>query len=126
MAISFGSVAPIFPVRNVTAALEHYAQLGFKAIAYEDPAAGEPYYGFVSRGSVQLHLTLFRELAASTPASACYLYVEDADALYEAWKAARPRGRLLEPKDTPYGLREFAHVDPDGNLIRIGSKLKEA
>jgi uncharacterized glyoxalase superfamily protein PhnB len=124
MAISFGTVAPIFPVRNVRAALEHYAQLGFKAIAYEDPAAGEPYYGFVSRGAVQLHLTLFRELTTAATASACYLYVEDADALYEDWKAARAKGRLLEPKDTPYGLREFAHVDPDGNLIRIGSKLK--
>jgi uncharacterized glyoxalase superfamily protein PhnB len=123
MAFSFGTVAPIFPVRNVRAALEHYAQLGFKAIAYEDPAAGEPYYGFVSRGAVQLHLTLFRELKESA-AAACYLYVEDADALYADWKAAKPKGRLLEPKDTPYGLREFAHVDPDGNLIRVGSKLK--
>ena len=28
------------------------------------------------------------------------------------------------PVDTDYGLREFALVDPDGNLLRIGSPLR--
>jgi len=32
--------------------------------------------------------------------------------------------RLIAPEDTPYALREFAHVGPDGNLMRIGSPLK--
>jgi hypothetical protein len=27
---------------------------------------------------------------------------------------------------TPYGLREFGHVDPEGNLLRIGSPLRQA
>jgi hypothetical protein len=31
--------------------------------------------------------------------------------------------RLGEPQDTPYGLREFAYVDPEGTLHRIGSPL---
>ena len=29
------------------------------------------------------------------------------------------------PYDTPYGMREAVHVDPDNNLIRFGSPLKE-
>jgi hypothetical protein len=33
---------------------------------------------------------------------------------------------LHEPVDTDYGLREFAHVDPDGNLLRVGSPMKRA
>jgi hypothetical protein len=27
----------------------------------------------------------------------------------------------MPTNDTEYGLREFAHIDPDGNLIRVGS-----
>ena len=30
------------------------------------------------------------------------------------------------PEDADYGLREFAVVDPDGNLLRIGSPVAEA
>ena len=31
------------------------------------------------------------------------------------------RSRLTAPTDTDYGMREFALVDPTGNLIRVGS-----
>jgi uncharacterized glyoxalase superfamily protein PhnB len=53
-----------------------------------------------------------------------YFYVSDADALFAEWKAlADLGGRLHPPHDTPYGLREFAYVDPDGTLHRVGSPL---
>jgi hypothetical protein len=29
-------------------------------------------------------------------------------------------GRLVAPHDTPYALREFAYVDPDGTTHRVG------
>ena len=45
-----------------------------------------------------------------------YLHVDDADALYALWQAAAVEGRLTIPRDTAYRMREFAHVDPDGNL----------
>jgi hypothetical protein len=32
-------------------------------------------------------------------------------------------GRLIAPHGTPYGLREFVYVDPDGTAHRIGSPL---
>jgi hypothetical protein len=50
-----------------------------------------------------------------------YLYVSDADALYAQWRLTRVAGRLVAPVDTEYGLREGAHFDPDGNLLRFGS-----
>ena len=37
--------------------------------------------------------------------------------------AAGVEDRLRAPFDTPYGLREFGYVDPDGNLLRVGSSL---
>jgi hypothetical protein len=32
-------------------------------------------------------------------------------------------GSRLAPVDTGYGIREFALVDPSGNLVRVGSPL---
>jgi hypothetical protein len=56
------------------------------------------------------------------------VYTEDAGALYGEWDAvgvaADPKtGSRLQgpPVDTDYGMREFALVDPSGNLVRVGS-----
>jgi hypothetical protein len=117
------SVAPVFPVRNVRRALEHYRQLGFTVDAYNEEDGEDVIYGFIERDGAKLHLSRFAELKIEENTSACYLYVEDAEALYAEWKAANVGGRLRAPEDTPYELREFVHWDPDGNLIRIGSPL---
>jgi uncharacterized glyoxalase superfamily protein PhnB len=103
MATTFDRVAPVFPVRNVRAALAHYQRLGFVAKARTP------------------------ELRVEQNSSAVYVYVDDADALWAEWQAAAPTGgRFLgAPEDTPYHLREFAYVDPDGNLLRIGSEMKD-
>jgi uncharacterized glyoxalase superfamily protein PhnB len=116
--------APIFPVPDVTAALEHYRQLGLEVRAYGPPGHANPEYGFVRWGEVELHLSLFPNHDPKLTASCCYLYVSDADALHAAWQAANVAGRLGAPRDTPYGLREFGHTDPEGNLLRIGSPLR--
>lgn len=119
--INFASVSPILPVRNLDVALERYRRLGFDARGYEGPER----YGFVDRGSVQLHLTEWAEHDPLTTASSVYFYVSDADALYAEWKVLHALGgRLTPPHDTPYGLREFAYVDPDGTLHRVGSPLE--
>jgi hypothetical protein len=122
------SVSPVFPVLDVDAALARFRALGFEVKAYGEkggsPAAGGPIYGFVSSGGVELHLARTPNLDPSTNTSACYLYVDDANALYAKWSAAGVGGRFVPPSDTPYGLREFVHVDVDGNLIRVGSELR--
>ncbi len=124
MVTTFTRIAPVLPVRSVRKALEHYGKLGFTARAYEEDAEpGEPIYGYLEWGPVTLHLTRFVALDPLANTSACYLYVEDTDALHAAWLAAGVEGRLIAPRDTEYGLREMAHVDPDGNLLRLGSPL---
>jgi len=123
MSVKFAVVAPVLPVRSVARALEHYRKLGFTAKAYEEQADGDPVYGFLSRGAIELHLARVVALDPSKNTSACYLYVDDANALHAEWSAAGVGGRLTSPEDTPYQLREFAHVDPDGNLLRVGSNL---
>ena len=123
MGVRFQEVSPVFPVRNVAKALEHYRQLGFDVQAYGEGEPNDPIYGFVDRDAVHLHLTQFAQLDPSSNCSACYLKVADADELYAEWAQADVPGRLSEPRDTPYGLRECFHFDPDGNLVRVGSEM---
>lgn len=123
MTVRFERVAPILPVRDVRAALAHYWSLGFKVTAY-DEAAEDPVYGFLDWGGVSLHLARVPDLDPESSVVACYLYVSDADALHAAWQAAGVGGRLTAVSETPYGLREFAHIDPDGNLLRVGAEAR--
>ena len=119
-AVDFTSVSPIVPVRDLDVALGRYRRLGFDARAYEGPER----YGFADRGQVSIHLTEWAEHDPLRTAASVYFYVSDADALYAEWDALENlEGRLVAPQDTPYGLREFAYIDPDGTAHRVGSRL---
>ncbi len=117
--IAFTSVAPVIPVRDLDAALERYRRLGFTALSYSGPAR----YGFVDRGRVSLHLSEWSEHDPQSTAASVYFYVDDADALYAQWTSSGVPGRFTEPADTDYQLREFAYIDPEGTLHRVGSPL---
>jgi hypothetical protein len=86
MEVRMERAAPILPVRDVTAALTHYRQLGFEVQAYGPPGEANPEYRW---GAVELHLSLSPEHDPKVSASCCYLYVSDADALHAAWQAAK-------------------------------------
>ena len=116
----FSKVAPVIPVLDLDVALDRYRRLGFTVHAYEGAAR----YGFADRGSVSLHLSEWAEHDPRRTASVVYLYVSDADAVHAEWTAAGVEGRIGEPRDTEYGLREFAFVDLDGTLHRVGSPLE--
>ena len=116
----FRHFSPIFPVRNLAAALAHYSALGFDTFAYAD---GDD-YGFANREGVGLHLAADPDHDPAHHAST-YLYVRDADALYEEWSRPGIGGHTRPVGPTPYKLREGSHTDPDGNLIRFGSPAEE-
>jgi catechol 2,3-dioxygenase-like lactoylglutathione lyase family enzyme len=113
------AAAPILPVRDLDTAVHHYGALGFEVHRYEGDAA----YAYAERDGLSLHLAQVADLDSAQNTCAVYLYVTDADALYAQWRASGPAGRLVAPVDAEYGLREGAHVDPDGNLLRFGSPL---
>ena len=129
------SFSPIFPVRDLAAALAHYASLGFETSAYD----AADYYGFADRDGVSLHLARHDDSAHDGEAhdgaahhghehphpGAAYLYVHDADALYEEWTRPGIGGHTHPAGPTDYQLREGSHTDPDGNLIRFGSPMPE-
>jgi DNA-binding MarR family transcriptional regulator/catechol 2,3-dioxygenase-like lactoylglutathione lyase family enzyme len=111
---------PIFGVRDLRAALAHYATLGFRTLAYEDGAD----YGFANRDGTSLHLAAHGEHDPERPGSA-YLDVRDAAALYGEWSRPGIAGHTHPAEPTPWGMLEGSHTDPDGNLIRFGSPIKE-
>ena len=113
-------VAPVIPVRDLDAALARYRLLGFAA----EPYTGGERYGFVERGGVHLHLTEWMDHDPGSSGTHVYLYVSDAEALHAEWEQAGDVGDLSAPYDTPYGLREFSLIDPDGTIHRIGSPLR--
>lgn len=119
--VQFHRVAPCFPVRDLQRAIDHYRRLGFSVREYEGPDL----YAFAERSGIELHMAQVDDLKPRRNMSAVYLYVDDADALYEEWKAADIEGRLMEPRDTSYGLREGACLDRDANLIRFGSGIPD-
>jgi catechol 2,3-dioxygenase-like lactoylglutathione lyase family enzyme len=112
-------VAPVFPVSDLSAALAYYRRLGFRARAWEGGG-----YGFVTFDRAEIHLGAEPDLATRPDRRAtAYLFVEDADALAQTWRAAG--GDVRQPEDTEWGQHEGVLIDPDGNVIRFGSPIGE-
>ncbi|WP_232548552.1 bleomycin resistance protein [Propioniciclava soli] len=114
---------PILPTRDLAESLAFYERLGFENIGDPPETWG---YCILARGRIELHLALDPETDPLSTASSCYVYVDDAQALHDAWAPsvvpdAHTGMRVVAPVDTGYGMREFAVVDPSGNLLRIGS-----
>jgi catechol 2,3-dioxygenase-like lactoylglutathione lyase family enzyme len=114
---------PILPSKSVEAATAFYQLLGFEG----GPHPFNRDYAILRRGAIELHFFTQRDLVPTASAAGCYLRVADVAAYYREFSVAQlpptgiPRMEALE--DKPWGLREFAVVDPDGNLLRIGQLL---
>ena len=106
--------SPIFPVRDLRRALDHYAALGFLVQPHD------PGYGFAAWHGLELHLVVTPDLDPARNPSAAFLHVPDADRVAADWAAVE---RTAAPEDMPWGTREGRHIDPDGNLLRFGSPL---
>jgi catechol 2,3-dioxygenase-like lactoylglutathione lyase family enzyme len=108
--------APILPVRDIAASLDHYKRLGF---AIREWAGGG--YGYATRDGFEIHLGVDPANGASGAKHTAYLFVDDADALAQEWRAAG--ADVHGPEDTEWGQHEGAMVDPDGNVLRFGSPI---
>lgn len=110
-------LSPILPTRDVAAAEAFWSRLGFMTL-YKDAE-----YLLVVRDAVEVHFWLKPDLDPSANDAGAYLRA-DIEALEAEWaelglpSAGVPR--LERAEDKPWGMRELALVDPDGNLIRAG------
>ena len=111
---------PCFPTRDLQAALAHYQQLGFTTMPYQPGCE----WGWVRFGAAEIHLYVKDDHDPARTAAGADLTVADCDALERQWSATGISG-TSDAYDTPYGMREAVHVDPDNNLIRFGSPVPE-
>ena len=121
----FDLAIPTLPCRSVTATVEFYKRLGFEGGPHEFNSD----YAILCRGAVELHFFTHRELVPADSSAGCYIRVLDVENVYRSFSSKQlpsagiPRMDSLE--DKPWGLREFAVVDPDGNLLRIGQIISK-
>ncbi|WP_349362866.1 MAG: VOC family protein [Roseitalea porphyridii] len=134
MSPALTAAVPVLPVHDThKAALFYRDRLGF-AVDHVD--AG---YAIVVRDRVAIHLWAatdesWRERAGDRPVvsgaetfiagtASCRVHVTDTDALCARYREAgvlHPNGDL---SDKPHGLREFAILDLDGNLITFFERI---
>lgn len=115
-------LSPILPTRDIDAAEAFWTRLGF-ATVYKDAAE----YLLLKREGAEVHFWLNPTLDPATNDAGGYLRPSDIDALDREWGAlglpAQGIPRLIRAEDKPWGMRELALIDADGNLIRAGQEI---
>ena len=121
----FDSAIPILPSRSVEQTCSFYRQLGFESDVWGTPN----HYAILTRGSLEIHFFSHPQLEPTESIAGCYLRVRDVAEIFAAFAQANlpaigiPR---LEPvENKPWGMREFALVDSDGNLLRVGQEIED-
>ncbi len=116
------SVAPGMPTTDMARTAEHYRTIGFTFSAPGSLSLAEAEFAIAGRDGIELHFALKKDHDPVRTATWVYIRVEDADAMSEEFIAAGAgQGRPVH--NTDYNMREFAHIDPDGNLLLFGSRL---
>ncbi len=114
-------LAPILPARDIAAAEAFWGRLGFSTV-YSD---GD--YLLMKREGAEVHFFRHPGLDPSANDHGAYLRPSDIDALDAEWAAlglpSEGIPRLDRATDKPWGMRELALLDPDGNLVRAGQEL---
>jgi catechol 2,3-dioxygenase-like lactoylglutathione lyase family enzyme len=138
---------PVLTVLDLDEEARFYTRLGFEVLNRYDG------YLLLARGDLELHLSHWEDHDPARTAGVVYLRVTDAQAIYDDLlaqlerdgclylapasgltpelsdqlrarvEAGTPTVRLHEIENKPWGLREFAVIDPSGNAIRIGHPI---
>ena len=115
---------PQLPSRDFDETSVFYSSLGFversrwpnEYLILERPADG-----------IEFHFWFCDTLDPKTNDFSCYVRWDSADEasnLYQEWTSAGLSAEHLRPPvETDYGLLEFALVDPQANLVRVGGSL---
>jgi len=109
---------PVLASLNIDKTVTFYKEkLGFDKIGWKDKN-----YAVIGRDKVEIHFWKCNNKIHPENTS-CYIQVEEVDELYEEMKitgVVHPNGPL---QNQPWGMREFAILDQDGNMIKFGQFL---
>jgi DNA-binding transcriptional MerR regulator len=115
--ITLQRALPVLASLDLEATQRFYAdKIGFT------PVARYPDYAICARDGVQLHFWLTDD-ADIPKETSCRIDVLGIEALYEEMTASgvvHPNGPL---RQQPWGFKEFAVLDSDGNLIKFGERM---
>ena len=86
-------------------------------------------YAVLRRDALELHLFDWPHARPDNSIAGCFIRIADAPALHREWSAL---GFAVEgtPSVGPvgprfWGMNEFTVVDPSGNLLRVGSPIRD-
>ncbi len=117
-------LSPIMPSRDIEATAAFYAAIGFETV-YKDAAE----YLLMKRDGAELHFFLAPEHDPKRSDHGAYMRPDDVDALSAEIAALGLPGsgvpRFIPAADKPWGMRELALIDIDGNLIRAGLEIAD-
>jgi catechol 2,3-dioxygenase-like lactoylglutathione lyase family enzyme len=109
--------ATVLQVGDLEASVKFYRDtLGFE----ENFRFGE--YAGMHLGELEVHLCVHTTWKRPVGGGSVSIFCDEVD---QYWSEVRERGAnvLWEPVDEPYGMRDFAVSDPDGNLLTFGRSL---
>lgn len=110
---------PVLASLDIDHAVRFYKEkLGFDRVGWKDEN-----YAVIGRDEVVLHFWKCDDKIFPENTS-CYIDVEAIDGLYAEMQASgvvHPNGPI---KDQPWGMREFAVLDIDGNMIKFGQEIQ--
>ncbi len=111
----FQAVHPVLPARNVDTAVAYYVEkLGFR-LRFQD-LKENPKYAGIERDDVQLHLQWHDAATFDTVDKVALRFViSDVDGLFEEYRDKGVFHDRTALQNTPWGTREFAFYDLNGN-----------
>lgn len=127
--VRFTSVTPNLIVQDITRSLAFYRDvLGF---AVKETVPGEAPFVFIwlERGGVTVFLNDATAIATELPAhtlafggtGTLFVIIEGVDLLHAT--LAPQLDIVMSLRTQPYGMREFAVLDPDGHLITFAERV---
>lgn len=112
-----GGTVPLLFVSDFEASLKYYTeQLGFRLAWRIDDNPDDP-YGSIGRGNAEFHLTVCKcDENVHVGRLFVRIAVMNVDALHAEFKSKQV-ANLTDPKEQPWGLREFEVLDADENRL---------
>ena len=103
---------PVFRVVDAMRTAAWYRRLGFSIVGEHRFAPDLPLYLYLERNGVHLHLS--EHTGDARPGTLVYFWADDVDAIAAEFGV----GVVAQP-----WAREIALTDPDGNRLRVGTRV---
>ena len=109
---------PVLASLHIEKTVDFYKEkLGFDKIGWKDA-----HYAVIGRDEIEIHFWKCDHKIHAENTS-CYMRVTDVDVRYAEMQevgVVHPNGPL---KTQAWGMREFAILDEDGNMIKFGERI---